>query len=100
VGPIILAIRVGLAASPSTAAILEFSSPGRAKRAALVTLGAQAIGFGAALLLGCVLTEYGPWPTRLCFWILAVLLLTLLAATWFLPRHTVGDAGGDKRSKL
>jgi len=52
------------------------------------------------LLLGGALTEYGPWPTRLCFWILAVLLLTLLAATWFLPRHTVGDAGGDKRSRM
>jgi hypothetical protein len=37
---------------------------------------------------------------RLCFWILAVLLLILLAATWFLPRHTVGDAGGDKRSRM
>src|SRR6266852_8602798 len=95
-----MGIGVGLAASPSTAAILEFSSPERAKRAALVTMGAQAIGFTAALLLGGALTEYGPWPTRLCFWILAVLLLTLLAATWFLPRHTVDDAGGDRRSRM
>ena len=99
-GRALMGIGVGLAASPSTAAILEFTSPERAKSAALVTMAAQAMGFAAALLLGGALTEYGPWPTRLCFWILAVLLLTLLAATWFLPRHTVGDAGGDKRSRM
>jgi predicted MFS family arabinose efflux permease len=99
-GRALMGIGVGLAASPSTAAILEFSSPEHAKNAASVTMAAQAVGFAAALLLGGALTEYGPWPTRLCFWILAVLLLILLAATWFLPRHTVGDAGGDKRSRM
>ncbi len=99
-GRALMGIGVGLAASPSTAAILEFSSPEHAKSAASVTMAAQAIGFAAALLLGGALTEYGPWPTRLCFWILAVLLLILLAATWFLPRHKVGDAGCDKRSRM
>jgi predicted MFS family arabinose efflux permease len=99
-GRALMGIGVGLAASPSTAAILEFSRPEHAKRAPSVTMAAQAVGFAAALLLGGALTEYGPWPTRLCFWILAVLLLILLAATWFLPRHTVGDAGGDKRSRM
>ncbi len=99
-GRALMGIGVGLTASPSTAAILEFSSPEHAKSAASVTMAAQAIGFAAALLLGGALMEYGPWPTRLCFWILAVLLLILLAATWFLPRHTGGDAGGDKRSRM
>jgi MFS family permease len=56
---------VGLAASPSTAAIVEFTNPECAKGAASVTMGAQAIGFAAALLLGGALMEYGPWPTRL-----------------------------------
>ena len=87
-GRALMGIGVGLAASPSTAAILEFTSPGRAKSAASVTMGAQAIGFTAALLLGGALTEYGPWPTRLCFWALFVFLVILLIATWFLPRHT------------
>src|SRR5258705_162183 len=92
--------RVVLAASPSTAAILEFSSPERAKRAALVTMGAQAIGFAAGLLLGGALTQYGPWPTRLCFWVLALYLTVLLIRTWLLPRHTPGGAGGDWRSLM
>src|SRR5258707_8472672 len=51
-GRAFMGIGVGLAASPSTAAILEFTSPKRAKSAALVTMGAQAIGFAAALQIG------------------------------------------------
>src|SRR6266403_5087928 len=99
-GRALMGISVGLAASPSTAAILEFTSPERAKSAALVTMGAQAIGFAAALLLGGALTEYGPWPTRLCFWVLALFLIVLLIGTWLLPRHTAGGAGGDWRSRM
>jgi hypothetical protein len=63
-------------------------------------MGAQAIGFAAALLLGGALTEYGPWPTRLCFWVLALFLIVLLIGTWLLPRHTPGGAGGDWRSRM
>jgi predicted MFS family arabinose efflux permease len=99
-GRALMGIGVGLSASPSTAAILEFIAPEHAKSAASVTMAAQAIGFAAALLLGGALTEYAPWPTRLCFWVLALFILILLTATWFLPRHTVGDAGGDRRSRM
>jgi MFS family permease len=99
-GRALMGFGVGLAASPSTAAILEFTSLERTKSAALITMGAQAIGFAAALLLGGALTEYGPWPTRLCFWILALFLIVLLIGTWLLPRHTTGGAGGDSRSRM
>jgi predicted MFS family arabinose efflux permease len=99
-GRALMGIGVGLAASPSTAAVLEFTSPERAKSAALITMGAQAIGFAAALLLGGALTEYGPLPTRLCFWILALFLIVLLIGTWLLPRHAPGGAGGDWRSRM
>jgi MFS family permease len=99
-GRALMGVGVGLAASPSTAAILEFSTPEHANSAASVTMAAQAIGFAAALLLGGALTEYGPWPTRLCFWVLALFLVVLLTATWFLPRHTVSGAGGDWRSRM
>jgi len=99
-GRALMGIGVGLSVSPSTAAILESISPEHAERAALVTMAAQAVGFTVALLLGGALTEYGPWPTRLCFWILAVFLLILLIGTWFLPGHTVGDTGHDRRSRM
>ena len=98
-----MGLGVGLSAGPSTAAVVEFAAGGpgdSSRRAALIATVAQAAGFAAALLLGGALTEYGPWPTRLCFWVLALFLIVLLTATWFLPRHTVGDAGGDRRSRM
>jgi MFS family permease len=90
----LMGVGVGLTAGPSTAAVVEFSTGGPSKRAALITTVAQAAGFAAALLVGGALTQYAPWPTRLSFWVLAALLALLFAATWFLPRHTGGDAGG------
>lgn len=99
-GRALIGIGVGLAASPSNAAILEFSSPESAKYAASVTMGAQAAGFAAALLLGGALTEYGPWPTRLCFWVLSLFLVILLTGTWLLPHHAPGGAGRDWRSRM
>jgi predicted MFS family arabinose efflux permease len=99
-GRALMGIGVGLVAGPSTAAILEFTSPERAKGAASVTMGAQAIGFAAALLLGGALTEYGPWPTRLCFWVLALFLIILLIGIWLLPHHAESGAGGDWRSRM
>ncbi len=99
-GRALMGVGVGLSVSPSTAAILEFSSPRDAQSAASVTATAQAVGFAASLLLGGGLTEYGPWPTRLCFWVLAILLLTLFVATWFLSQHTVADPGSDRRSRM
>jgi hypothetical protein len=90
----LMGVGVGLTAGSSTAAIVEFDAGGLSQRAALITTVAQAAGFAAALLLGGALTQYAPWPMRLSFWLLAALLAILLAAAWFLPRHTGGDAGG------
>jgi hypothetical protein len=59
----------------------------------LLTTIAQAGGFAAALLLGGALAQYAPWPTRLTFWVLVVLLSALLAAVWFLPRPAVLQTG-------
>ena len=89
-GRAFMGVGVGLSVGPSSAAILEFSSDQSEKRAASLTMTAQAGGFAAALLVGGALTEYGPWPTRLCFWVLAVLLAALTIAMWFLPRRMSG----------
>src|SRR6201998_2534989 len=63
-------------------------------------MGAQAIGFATPPLLGGALTQYGPWPTRLCFWVLALFLIVLLIGTWLLPRYAPGGRGGDWRSRM
>ncbi|SDI19194.1 Predicted arabinose efflux permease, MFS family [Bradyrhizobium lablabi] len=100
VGRAFMGIGVGLASGPSTAAILEFSGHQDAKRAAIITMTAQAGGFASALLVGGALTEYGPWPMRLCFWVFAVLLTALTIAAWFLPRRMVGCGKGAWRPRM
>lgn len=99
-GRALTGVGVGLSAGPSTAAILEFCRDQDAKRAASLTITAQAAGFAAALLLGGVLTQYCPWPTHLSFWVLGVLLLVLLAATWLLPRQAIAGENGGWRPKM
>jgi MFS family permease len=99
-GRAFMGIGVGLTAGPSTAAMLEFSGQGAARRAATITTAAQAVGFAAALLLGGALIQYAPLPTRLNFWVLFVVLAALFAAAWFLPRHTGNEAHGRWRPKF
>jgi MFS family permease len=98
-GRAFMGIGVGLTAGPSTAAMVEFSGQGAAKRAATITTAAQAVGFAAALLLGGALIQYAPLPTRLNFWVLSAVLAALFAAAWFLPRHTGSGAQGRWRPK-
>jgi predicted MFS family arabinose efflux permease len=92
-GRMLMGIGVGLTASPSTAAMVEFSAPGQSQRAASVAAAAQAAGFAAALLLGGALVEYAPFPTRLTFWLLFAVLAVLFVATWGLPREIGANAG-------
>jgi len=98
-GRAFMGIGVGLTAGPSTAAMVEFSGQGAAKRAATITTAAQAVGFAAALLLGGALIQYAPLPTRLNFWALFAVLAALFIAAWFLPRHTGSEAQGRWRPK-
>jgi MFS family permease len=98
-GRAFMGIGVGLTAGPSTAAMVEFSGQGAAKRAATITTAAQAVGFAAALLLGGALVQYAPLPTRLNFWVLFAVLAALFTAAWFLPRHTGSEAHGRWRPK-
>src|ERR1700675_4074349 len=98
-GRAFMGIGVGLTAGPSTAAMVEFSGQGAAKRAATITTAAQAVGFAVALLLSGALIQYAPLPTRLSFWMLSAVLAALFAAAWFLPRHTGSQARGRWRPK-
>jgi MFS family permease len=100
----LMGIGVGLTAGPSTAAVVAFAtgdpSGNSSRRAALIATVAQAAGFAAAFLVGGALIAYAPWPTRLSFWVLAMLVAALLAATWFLPRHSSTDMSVVWRPRL
>jgi predicted MFS family arabinose efflux permease len=91
-GRTFMGVGVGLSAGPSTAAMVEFSPAGQVKLASSITTAAQAVGFASALLIGGALIEYAPFPTRLSFWVLFVVLAALFVAVWFLPHATPGDA--------
>jgi hypothetical protein len=95
-----MGIGVGLSASPSAAALVEFSAAGQFNRAGAVTTAAQSLGLFLAFLVDGALIEYAPLPARLNFWVLFVVIGAIFAATWFLPRHTSGEASGRWRPKI
>lgn len=91
-GRIFMGIGVGLSAGPATAAMVEFDTSGVAAYANTMNAAAQALGFGAATLIGGALVQYAPFPTRLSFWLLFTVIAAILAGVWFLPRHVRGAA--------
>ena len=92
-GRIFMGIGVGLAAGPSTAALVDYAGNNASERASATTISAQAIGFAAALLTSGFLIQYGPFPIHLSFVVLLVLLTVLLTLAYFLPRDRRISAG-------
>lgn len=86
-GRVAMGIGVGLSAGPATAAMIEFGAAGQSQRASSVTTASQAVGLGLATIVGGGLIQYAPFPTRLNFCVLFVVLATIFAAAWFLPRR-------------
>jgi MFS family permease len=99
VGRAFMGIGVALSLSPGTAAVVEFSAPGQEKRASAIATTATAVGLALAVLVGGSLIQYAPFPTRLNFWVLLVVLAVTAAFAWFLPRHTAVEAQGRWRPR-
>lgn len=99
-GRVFMGIGVGLSAGPSTAALVEYAGSGGLGRASATAITSQAVGYSSALLLGGFLIHYAPYPTRLSFVVLFILLAMLFTVSWFLPENH-SDGGGRKwRPKL
>jgi MFS family permease len=88
VGRALMGIGVGLSLSPASAAMVEFSVAGRAKRAGSITTAVTAVGVALAMLVGGALVQYAPLPLHLDFVVLAVVIAVTILAAWSLPRHT------------
>lgn len=84
-GRVMMGIGVGLSAGPSAAALVDYAGQGGSARAGAVTLGAQSVGFAAALLLAGALVTWAPAPTRLSFYVLFALLIVLIVLCLFIP---------------
>src|ERR1700682_6108310 len=100
VGRAFIGLGVGLCAGPAAAALLEFSAAGQESRASSINTLAQAVGLALATIVGGALIQNAPFPTHLNFWVLWVVLASLFAATWFLPRTVSNKAPGRWQPKL
>ncbi|MCL2793976.1 MAG: MFS transporter [Microbacteriaceae bacterium] len=98
-GRVFMGVGVGLALSPASAAVLEFSRPGRERAAGAVTTAATALGLALATLVGGALIQYAPFPLHLDFWVLVAVIAAVGATVWFMPRHTRDEARGAWRPR-
>ena len=99
-GRAFMGVGVGLSAGPSAAAVVEFSPPKGAGQASSATAAAQGLGMMAAALIGGALIQYAPFPLRLNFVVLTIVLIALIAVTWFMPNHTASRAPGHWRPRV
>jgi MFS family permease len=99
VGRVFMGVGVGLALSPASAAVVEFSAEGRERAAGSVTTAGTALGLALATLVGGALIQYAPFPLHLDFWVLVVAVAGVGAAVWFLPRHTLDETRGPWRPR-
>jgi predicted MFS family arabinose efflux permease len=90
-GRALMGFGVGLSLGPATAAMIEFSAPGRAARAGSATTAATATGLALATLIGGFLVQYAPAPMHLPFWVLAAVIAVAGVLSWFLPRTAPAD---------
>lgn len=99
IGRVTMGVGVALVVSPATSAMVEFSPAGGAKRASAVATAATAAGLALAVLIGGALITYAPFPTRLNFWVLFVVMVVVGGFVWFLPRNTIQRASGKWRPR-
>ncbi|MFF0264174.1 MFS transporter [Kribbella sp. NPDC004536] len=98
-GRALMGAGVGLALTPATAAVVEFSPLGKAARASSVTTAATAVGLGLATTVGGGLIQYAPLPLHLDFWVLLAVIAVVFGFVWRLPRHTKDESRGHWRPR-
>jgi MFS family permease len=98
-GRALMGAGVGLALTPATAAVVEFSARGRAARASSITTAATAAGLSLATIVGGGLIEYAPAPLHLDFWVLLAAIALVFGLVWQMPRHTKDESQGAWRPR-
>lgn len=87
-GRAFMGLGVGLSLGAANVAMVEFSAPGQEKRAGAIATAVSALGIALAMLVGGALTAYAPYPLRLNFVVLAVIIAVIGVLVTCLPRHT------------
>lgn len=100
IGRAFMGFGVGLALSPASAAVVEFSQKGREGAASSVFTAGTAVGLALATLIGGALIQYAPFPLHLDFWVLVVAIAVTAGLVWFMPRHTRDEDRAPWRPRL
>lgn len=98
-GRALMGAGVGLALTPATAAVVEFSAQGKAARASSITTAATAAGLSLATIVGGGLIEYAPSPLHLDFWVLLAAIGIVFSFVWRMPRHLKDENQGPWRPR-
>jgi MFS family permease len=98
-GRALMGAGVGLALTPATAAVVEFSALGKAARASSITTAATAAGLALATVVGGGLIEYAPAPLHLDFWVLLAVVAVVFGFVRRMPRHTKDESQGRWRPR-
>jgi MFS family permease len=71
-------VATGIVAGAGSAALAELEPSGNSRKASFVVTAANASGAALGPLFAGALAEYGPWPTRLPYLVLLVLMLPIV----------------------
>lgn len=84
-------LATGIAMGAISAALLDLQPVDNERRGALVGVAAPLSGLAVGALSAGVLVQYGPYPTRLVFWLLVGAFALALAFAAMIPEPTEGD---------
>ncbi|UCR90120.1 MFS transporter [Mycetocola spongiae] len=93
-GRLFIGAGVGLALSPASVAMVEFSTPARRAASGAATTTATAVGLALATLVGGALIQYAPAPLHLSFLVLAGITAGVMLLASALPRHNPAEPAG------
>jgi len=91
-GRAFMGLGVGLSIGPAGVAMAEFSAAEKRERAGAITTAVSALGIALAMIVGGALTEYGPFPLRSSYVVLAVAIVVVGVLVFAMPRHTAGQS--------
>lgn len=93
IGRVLEGLAMSLVVGSLGATLLDLAPPGNARLAATFNGSLWPLGLAVGAVLGGVLVEFAPDPSRLVFFVLAIVTLVLLVVLWFLPTPRVRRPG-------
>jgi MFS family permease len=94
VGRIAQGAGVGVSLGAASAALVDFNTSQNRAWASSVNTMSSSVGLVASVVIGGALVQYAPYPTRLSFWLLLLLIVMTLAFASMMPRHDRFDSAG------